>query len=117
MTYNDQILKTRRKSLRKKQTDTEIMIWSLLRDKKCKGYKFYRQYSIGSYIVDFYCPKLRLSIEIDGSQHAEKMNKDYDQERTIYLNANNIKELRFWNNEVTENLEGVYQRILENTPS
>ncbi|OGE83171.1 MAG: DNA-cytosine methyltransferase [Candidatus Doudnabacteria bacterium RIFCSPLOWO2_01_FULL_44_21] len=113
MTYNDQILKTRRKDLRRNQTDSEKMIWDLIRGKKCKGYKFFRQYSVGLYILDFYCPSLRLSIEIDGGQHNEEINKEYDKTRTSYLSGQNIKELRFWNNEVFENLDGVYQKILE----
>ena len=113
MLYNHSILKDRRKQLRKDQTDCERIIWHLIRNKQCNGFKFYRQYSVGPYILDFYCPKLRLAIEVDGGQHNEDLQKEYDKERTAYLSGNNIKEIRFWNNEVIENLEGVYQKILE----
>jgi adenine-specific DNA-methyltransferase len=109
--YNHGNLKDRRRELRKSQTDCENIVWGLLRNKQCKGLKFFRQYSIGPYILDFYCPKLKLSIELDGGQHFE--NKEYDQIRTEYLRQYNITELRFWNNEILENLEGVYQKILE----
>ncbi len=117
MTYNDQILKKRRKDLRKNQTDCERILWNILRYKQCNGYRFLRQYSVGSYIIDFYCPKLRLAIELDGGQHAEEIQKTYDQERTAFLLGNDIKELRFWNSEILENLEGVYDKILENCPA
>jgi very-short-patch-repair endonuclease len=111
--YNNPELKDRRKALRKDQTDTERIVWSVLRNKQCNGLKFFRQFSVGPYILDFYCPKKRLAIEIDGGQHAKADRQEYDEIRTQYLLQNNIIELRFWNNEVLENLEGVYDRILE----
>ena len=113
--YNNPKLKKRRQELRKNQTDCERRLWNLLRSKKCRGYKFYRQYSIGYYILDFYCPTLKLSIELDGGQHAEKQ-KEYDEARTAYIKEQGIKELRFWNNEILENIDGVYARILEYCP-
>jgi very-short-patch-repair endonuclease len=110
--FNDSALKDRRKSLRKSQTDCERIVWNVLRNKQCKGLKFFRQFSVGPYILDFYCPAIRLAIELDGGQHAGEQ-KEYDQIRTNYLKANNITELRFWNNEVLENLDGVYEKIEE----
>ncbi|MBI2607912.1 MAG: endonuclease domain-containing protein [Candidatus Doudnabacteria bacterium] len=109
--YNSLSIKQKRRELRKNQTDCEALLWSVLRNKQCNGHKFLRQYSVGKYILDFFCPKLRLAIELDGSQHQQQ--KDYDQERTNFLKAHNIKVLRFWDNEVLENLEGVYERILK----
>ena len=109
--YNNLSTKQRRRELRKNQTDCEVILWSVLRNKQCNGYKFLRQYSVGRYVLDFFCPKLRLAIEIDGGQHTEQ--KVYNEGRTEFLKSQNIKVIRFWNNEVTENLEGVYQRILE----
>ena len=109
--YNNPKFKARRRDLRKNQTDCETILWSKLRNKQCNGYKFFRQYSLGNYILDFYCPKLRLAIELDGGQHTQ--NKKYDQIRTDYLAKNDVQELRFWNNEVMENLDGVYDKILE----
>lgn len=109
--YNNSKLKERRRSLRRNQTDAEIKLWSVLRNRQCNGYRFLRQYSISPYILDFFCPKLRLAIELDGGQHVGQ--KVYDEQRTKFLVNQNITVLRFWDNEVLENLEGVYQRILE----
>src|SRR5262245_39985107 len=100
-TFNDSRLKQRRQGLRRNQTDFERIIWSRLKNRQCSGLRFFRQYSVGAYILDFYCPKLQLAIEIDGGQHSE--SKEYDQIRTEYLKAHNITELRFWNNEVINN--------------
>jgi len=115
--YNDPKFKARRQELRVNQTNYEYILWSKLRNRQCGGYRFFRQYGLGPYIVDFYCPKLRLSIELDGGQHAQQ--EEYDRIRTEYIKANEIIELRFWNNEVKENIEGVYEQILnfiENNP-
>lgn len=109
--YNQKILKDRRKELRNNQTEVEKIIWSRLSKKQIGNLKFVRQYSVGPYILDFYCPKLRLAIELDGSQHGEKDAILYDQERNKYLESVNIKTLRFWNNEVIKNLDTVLDQI------
>jgi very-short-patch-repair endonuclease len=75
--------------------------------------KFFRQYSVGVYIVDFYSPLLKLAIEIDGGQHAEKENKKYDEMRSAYLKGQGIEVMRFWNNEVMQNIEEVLYKIAE----
>ena len=72
---------------------------------------FVAQKVIGSYIVDFYCRKVRLSIELDGDSHYTKGQKEYDRIRTAYLEMMEIKELRFTNNDIVENLEGVCEAI------
>ncbi len=108
---NDLIFKKRRKELRRNQTQAEKIIWSKLRNKQINGLKFYRQWSIGSYILDFYCHPLKLAIEIDGGQHNE--NDAYERIRTQFLQKQNITLLRFWNNEVLENIDGVMNNILE----
>jgi|SRR3989338_1216598 len=108
---NDLIFKKRRKELRRNQTQAEKIIWSRLRNKQINGLKFYRQWSIGSYILDFYCHPLKLAIEIDGGQHNE--NDVYERTRTQFLQKQNIILLRFWNNEVLENIDGVMNNILE----
>lgn len=74
------------------------------------GFKFRRQHSIGKYIVDFYCPERKLIIELDGSQH---IDNPYDTERTRYLNKLGFKVLRFWDNEINNNLESVLMKIIE----
>lgn len=75
------------------------------------GLHFFRQYSHGPYILDFYCPAIRLSIELDGAHHAEDAQVDYDKERTGYLRGQDIRELRFWNQEVDNELEKVLSKI------
>ena len=109
--YNDQILKARRKELRKSGTDSERLFWKYLRNKQFYKIKFLRQYSVGPYIVDFYCPVARLAIELDGEQHAEDDQKIYDHERTNYLRDKDIKVIRFWNNDVIKNIEAVLEKI------
>lgn len=103
--YNRYDFKERRRLLRKSQTDAERKLWGILRNKQLNGLKFFRQYSVSKYILDFYCPAIRLAIEVDGGQHAESK---YDDIRTNYLKSKNIFVIRFWNNEVLNNLEGVY---------
>ncbi|PIR46657.1 MAG: hypothetical protein COV07_03245 [Candidatus Vogelbacteria bacterium CG10_big_fil_rev_8_21_14_0_10_45_14] len=101
---------TFRRLLRNESTSQERMLWARLRDSSL-GVKFRRQHSVGRYVLDFYCPKLKLAVELDGSQHAEQERKD--EERTAYLSINGIKVLRFWNNEVNTNIEGVMEMIYE----
>lgn len=109
---NRSSLKAGRKELRKNQTESEKVLWQKLRNRQINNLNFFRQYSVGGYILDFYCPEIHLGIELDGSQHMNQENNEYDQQRTSYLEANNIKVLRFWNNEVLENLEVVLMRVL-----
>lgn len=99
-----------RRTLRKESTPQEIILWSRLRNKQL-GVKFRRQHSIGNYIADFYCSEKHLVIELDGYQHNERA--EYDKQRTKYLNSLNVKVIRFWNNEVNKNLEGVLLKILD----
>ena len=110
--YNDQIQKSRRQELRKNQTEAENTLWQAIRDRKIKNLKFYRQYSIGPYILDFFCPEIRLGIELDGEQH--KNNLEYDQERKNFLKDKDIKVIRFWNNEVLDGLQDVLKIITKN---
>jgi very-short-patch-repair endonuclease len=100
------------KNLRKKQTETEALLWSKLRDRQLMGLKFRRQQSIGNYVIDFACMDKNLLIEIDGGQHNtnEKMEKDAD--RTLWLEEKGYQILRFWNNDITDNLDGVIEVIL-----
>lgn len=106
-------LKLKARNLRKNQTTQERQIWNILKNKQFYGYKFLRQYVIGSYIVDFICREKKIIIEIDGGQHNETYNINYDNERTVFLNHLGYKVIRFWNNEITENIEGVYLKLKE----
>lgn len=94
-------------------TKQERLLWQFLRKKNINGLKFRRQYPIGKYIVDFICNEKRLIIEIDGGQHNENQNIVYDQERTKYLETKGFKVIRFWNLDIENNIEGVYQEILK----
>ncbi len=107
---NIQHLKAR--ELRSNMTKQELKVWSLIRDRKFYGYRFLRQYPIGNYIVDFICRSKKIIIEIDGGQHNEPENIEYDKCRTEYLEWKGYKVIRFWNNDIDKNLLGVY-RILQ----
>jgi very-short-patch-repair endonuclease len=111
--YNDRSAKEKRRTLRKNQTDSERKLWSVLRGKQLDGVKFFRQYSAGPYILDFYCPSCRLAVELDGSQHGDDNQKIRDERREKYLKQNDIFVLRFWNDEVMDNFEGVAGKIVE----
>jgi len=97
------------KALRKDFTDTERLLWKYLRAKQMEGYKFRRQEPIGRYIVDFVCQQKRMVIEVDGGQHSTE--KERDNERDKWLEGKGYKVLRFWNNEVLANTEGVLDII------
>jgi len=97
---NDPALKQRRRELRRNQTETEKTLWAYLRKRQLYGMKFFRQYSIGPYILDFYCPTMKLAIELDGGQHNQGEKKEHDSARSEYLIAQGIDVIRFWNHEV-----------------
>jgi very-short-patch-repair endonuclease len=77
------------------------------------GLRFFRQYGAGPYILDFYCPERRLAIEVDGGQYAYVYGQQHDAHRDKYLKELNIRVIRFWNNDVLQNIEGVEQKIKE----
>ncbi|MHB0986429.1 MAG: endonuclease domain-containing protein [Sulfuricella sp.] len=97
------------KVLRSKQTDAEQRLWYHLRAHRFMGLKFKRQKPLGRYIVDFVCLERRLIIEIDGGQHAEQMA--YDQHRDAWLRSQGYTVLRFWNNDVMQQLENVLEQF------
>ncbi len=102
--YNKKSLKPHRKELRNNSTYEEIILWQYLKGGKL-GFKFRRQQSIGPYIVDFCCVLERIIIELDGEYHID--NKAYDEVRTEFLEQAGFIVLRFWNNEVRENINRV----------
>ncbi|MDP4028817.1 MAG: endonuclease domain-containing protein [Gallionella sp.] len=97
------------KTLRSHQTDAENRLWYHLRANRFMGLKFKRQKPMGSYIVDFICIEQRLIIELDGGQHAEQIT--YDLRRDTWLRSQGYTVLRFWNNEVMQQLDGVLEQI------
>ncbi|MFH1335220.1 MAG: endonuclease domain-containing protein [Candidatus Zixiibacteriota bacterium] len=86
-------------------------MWSRLQRKQVWGYKFRRQFSVGSYVVDFYCPELKLAIEIDGASHFKEGAEDYDHNRQESIEQLGISFLRFTNSDIYKNLNGVLQSI------
>ena len=101
------------RNLRKNSTIQERRLWNLLKNRQFHNLKFKRQQPIGDYIVDFICKEAKIIIEIDGGQHNEPENIEYDKTRTEYLNTFGYKVIRFWNNEIYENIEGVVLRLKE----
>lgn len=100
------------RKLRREMTDAERALWRILRDRRFDRVKFRRQVSLGRYVADFLSYSARLIVEVDGSQHGEERSA-HDLERTAWLESHGFRVLRFWNNEVLGNLEGVVRRITE----
>ena len=97
--------------LRRNQTDAERALWFHLRDRRLEGLKFRRQMPVSNYVADFCCEETRLIIEVDGGQHAD--NRENDEKRTEELEAMGYLVLRFWNNDVLTNPDGVVETILD----
>jgi very-short-patch-repair endonuclease len=103
--------------LRHNQTEAEKALWAHLRNKQFYELKFFRQYSIGPYILDFYCPNMKLAIDLDGGQHNQCENQEYDAARSEYLKAHGIEVMRFWNHEVLHDMKSVLSALeLKITP-
>lgn len=106
-------LKQRARDLRKNCTDAETLMWQLLRRNQLLEMGFRRQHPLGNYVLDFYCHEAKLVVELDGGQHNEVKQQSHDEKRTEYLMQQGLTVLRFWNNEVLENTEGVLQTVYE----
>ena len=102
-----------RKSLRNNATIPEAILWRRLKGKQVNGLKFRRQFGVGPYILDFYCPEIRLSIELDGEVHNNYSVEEHDNIRTSFLNENNIREFRFKNDVVYHNIESIVEEIIQ----
>jgi len=102
--------KTFARQLRSEMTDAESYLWQRLRSRQIHGLKFRRQHPVGKFILDFACIEAKLIIEVDGGQHNEMQIQD--NQRTAWLEAQGWKVLRFWNNEVLQNIEGVLVEVL-----
>jgi very-short-patch-repair endonuclease len=99
--------------LRRNQTDAEKAFWNQVRNRQFLGLKFFRQYSFGPYVLDFFCSEKKLGIELDGGQHNEPDSREYDKERSEYLHAHGIDVVRFWNHEVLLDMESVLTQLRE----
>ena len=101
----------RARELRSNLTDAERCLWQSLKRRQIVGVKFRRQQPIGPFVVDFVCFDPRVVVEVDGGQHAEQLHGD--EQRTRWLEAQGYRVLRFWNNDVLGNADGVVERIVE----
>ncbi len=102
-----------RRELRRNMTSAEITLWQMLKGKQVGGFKFRRQFGVGPFVLDFYCPVLRLAIELDGEYHFSEEMESYDETRSMYLKRNGIHVLHFENCVVFDNPEGILESIRE----
>ncbi len=115
--HNIKNLKENRKKLRNSLTPAEAKLWSLLKSSQLENRKFRRQHSVGPYVLDFYCPAEKLCIELDGAAHFTDGGYEYDIARTEYLQALDIRVMRFENKDIFDNTEGVLEEIRRNFSS
>ncbi len=102
----------RARQLRREMTPAERKLWARIRDGQLNGAHFRKQHAVGRFIVDFFCAKSKLVIEVDGDTHADQV--EYDEDRTQWLNEQkHYRVLRFANRDVQRNIEAVLQRIGE----
>ena len=113
MLHYDPKLKNFAQSLRTNQTKSEQQLWSKLRGKQLHGVQFYRQKPLGHYIVDFYAPRAKLVIEVDGSQHQEADQQQHDAARDHFLRKSGLQVLRFDSRQVLTETDAVVQIIYE----
>ena len=106
-------LKQKARFLRNNLTEQEQKLWNIIRNRQFYGYRFLRQYCIGNYVVDFICRSKKIIIEIDGGQHNFDKNIEYDIRRTEFLQSKGYKVIRFWNNDIDNNINGVYEKLRE----
>ena len=105
-------MQTRARELRREMTPAERKLWARIRDGQLDGAHFRKQHAVGNFIVDFFCAKAKLVIEVDGDTHADQV--EYDEERTRWLNEQkHYRVIRFTNDDVHRNLDAVLERILE----
>lgn len=101
------------RELRQRQTEAERVLWGKLRNRQLEGVKFRRQQPIGQYVVDFASLEKAVIVEIDGGQHNERPVLERDERRAGWLSGEGYRVLRFWNNEVLDNVDGVLEVIRE----
>ena len=104
-------MKSRARKLRKDATDAERLLWHYLRDRRLTAQKFRRQHVLGPYIVDFVCLVAKLVVEVDGGQHADRL--EYDARRTRFLEREGYRVVRFWNHDVLTDVDAVLLAILK----
>ena len=110
--YNQLSQKDKRQYLRNNSTRAERLLWTELKGSRL-GFKFRRQHSIGFFVLDFYCPELKLAIEVDGSSHDSEEAKKYDKQRQAIIEVYGVRFFRVTDDEVHGNIEKVSERIRE----
>ena len=111
--FNAKPGKARRKVLRNAMPKAEVIVWTALKNDQL-GFRFRRQYGIGPYFIDFYCPKLKLAVEVDGPSHfLTDEQKEHDKKRTDFLTQQGITVFRCTNIDIYENLQGVVAAIID----
>src|SRR5271154_5450317 len=101
----------KRRHLRGSMPDAEVILWSRLKGRQLLGCKFRRQHSVGAFVMDFYSPEIRLANELDGDSHYREGARQYDQERTEFIERFGIRIVRILNSDVYENLDGILEMI------
>jgi len=109
--FNRAYEKNNRKMLRSNMPKAEVVLWSRLKGKRLDGYKFRRPYSVQKFVIDFYCPRLKLAIEVDGDSHFSEGSERTDKARQAFIESFGISFLRFTNRDIYENLAGVLAKI------
>jgi very-short-patch-repair endonuclease len=111
--YNRKNVQEKRRYLRNNMPKSEVLLWARLKNKQMHGERFLRQYSVDQYIIDFYCPRIKLAIEVDGDSHYTDGAQEYDKDRQNYIELLGIHFLRFMNTDICDNIDGVCQVIWE----
>src|SRR5271157_5890117 len=109
--FNRSTEKNKRRRLRNSMPDAEVILWSRLKGRQLLGCKFRRQYSVGSFVIDFFSVEIKLGIELDGDSHFQTGAPEYDRKRQQFIESFGIRIVRILNTDVYENLDGVLEMI------
>jgi very-short-patch-repair endonuclease len=113
LVFNRKKEQNKRRHLRKNMPKAEVLLWLKLKNRQMHGERFLRQYGVDQFILDFYCPRLRLAIEADGDSHFVPGAEDYDNERQEYIEKYGIHFMRFTNEDVNRNIDGICQALYD----
>jgi len=109
--FNRESEKDKRRQLRGSMPEAEVILWSRLKGRQLLGCKFRRQYSVGSFVIDFFSVEIKLGIELDGDSHFQSGTPEYDRKRQQFIESFGIKIVRVLNTEVYDNIDGVLEMI------
>ena len=109
--FNRKEVESIRRDLRQNMPKAEVLLWQRLRSKQINGLRFRRQFSVGNYVLDFYCPSAKLGIELDGETHFTEDGIKHDEVRSRVISEHGIELVRFTNTDIYKNLEGVVTQI------